>query len=521
MSWADAVTTVTDFVRVQARERPDAAAFWFEGRETSFAELNSRSSQCAQALLAAGAQPSERVATLCKNTDAFPVLWFGAMKARACTVPVNTRLAPPEIAAIVRDSGASVLVFGQEFADVVDSMAGECPDLRTLVQFEAGHAELPGFDAWIGAFLAVDPRLAADLTDDVIQLYTSGTTGLPKGVPLTHANCLSQCRIGWELRYGRWEAGKSTLLALPVFHVAGAIVAMLAVSQGARAVMVREIVPAELTRVIAEQRVAYAFLTPTVIHMILAVPESAGADFSALEQIFYGASPISEDLLRRAMARFPCAFSQVYGMTEAAGVVTSLAPEAHVPGKLLSCGRPVPGVELRVLDAAGDDVAPREVGEVAVRGAGVMRGYWKQPAATAAAIDGDGWYRTGDAGWLDGDGDLFIYDRVKDMIVSGGENVYPAEVENAIDGHPDVAEVAVIGVPDERWGEAVKAIIVPKQGTPADEASIIAWARKRIGGFKVPKSVDFVQALPRNATGKVLRRMLREQYWVGMGRRVG
>ena len=277
MSWADAVTTVTDFVRVQARERPDAAAFWFEGRETSFAELDSRSSQCAQALLAAGAQPSERVATLCKNTDAFPVLWFGAMKARACTVPVNTRLAPPEIAAIVRDSGASVLVFGQEFADVVDSMAGECPDLRTLVQFEAGHAELPGFDAWIGAFLAVDPRLAADLTDDVIQLYTSGTTGLPKGVPLTHANCLSQCRIGWELRYGRWEAGKSTLLALPVFHVAGAIVAMLAVSQGARAVMVREIVPAELTRVIAEQRVAYAFLTPTVIHMILAVPEVGGS----------------------------------------------------------------------------------------------------------------------------------------------------------------------------------------------------------------------------------------------------
>jgi long-chain acyl-CoA synthetase len=201
--------------------------------------------------------------------------------------------------------------------------------------------------------------------------------------------------------------------------------------------------------------------------------------------------------------------------------VTSLAPEAHVPGKLLSCGRPVPGVELRVLDAVGNDVAAREVGEVAVRGAGVMRGYWKQAAATSAAIDGEGWYRTGDAGWLDGDGDLFIYDRVKDMIVSGGENVYPAEVENAIDGHPDVAEVAVIGVPDGRWGEAVKAIIVPKQGVAADEASIIAWARERIGGFKVPKSVDFVAALPRNATGKVLRRMLRERYWAGQGRRVG
>jgi long-chain acyl-CoA synthetase len=202
-------------------------------------------------------------------------------------------------------------------------------------------------------------------------------------------------------------------------------------------------------------------------------------------------------------------------------VVTSLAPEAHVPGKLLSCGRPVPGVELRVLDAMGNDVKQGEVGEVAVRGAGVMRGYWRQPEATAAAIDANGWYRTGDAGWLDGDGDLFIYDRVKDMIVSGGENVYPAEVENAIDGHPDVAEVAVIGVPDALWGEAVKAIIVAKPGAAADEASVIAWARKRIGGFKVPKSVDFVDALPRNATGKVLRRMLRERYWSGLERRVG
>ncbi len=521
MSWTNETTTVTDFVRVQARLRPSAAAIWFEGRETTFDDLDARSSQCAQALLAADIRTGDRIATLCKNTDAFPVLWFGALKARACVVPLNTRLAAAEIGAILRDSGASVLVFGQEFAGVVDTIAGDCPALRTLVRFEAGDAAQLAFDTWIDDFSGTDPHLAADPAEDVIQLYTSGTTGLPKGVPLNHVNCLSQCRVGWELSYGRWSAGKSALLALPVFHVAGAIVGMLALSQGCRAVMVREIVPAELARVIAEERVAYAFLTPTVIQMILAAPESADADFSALEQIFYGASPISEDLLRRAMARFPCAFSQVYGMTEATGVVTSLPPDAHLPGKLLSCGRPVPGVELRVLDAEGNNVAQGGVGEVAVRGAGVMRGYWRQPAATSAAIDVDGWYRTGDAGWMDGDGDLFIYDRVKDMIVSGGENVYPAEVENAIDGHPDVAEVAVIGVPDERWGEAVKAIIVPKRGALADESSVIAWARERIGGFKVPKSVDFVDALPRNATGKVLRRMLRERYWAGQVRRVG
>ena len=520
MSFPDGISTVTDFVRFQARTRPDATALWFEGCETSFAALDTRSNRCAQALLTAGVQPGERIATLTKNLDAFPVLWFGALKARACVVPVNTRLAPPEIAGILRDCGAQRLVFGKDFAGMVEMLTAACPALETLVQYEPGHATTPGFDAWIGGHAAVDPALTADVEDDVIQLYTSGTTGVPKGVPLTHANCMAQCNAGLQLAYASWQAGKSTLVALPVFHVAGSIVILLSVLQGTRAVMVREINPSELARVIAEQRVNLAFLTPTVIHMILSVPDSAHADYSALENIFYGASPISEDLLKRAMARFPAAFSQVYGMTEAAGVVTSLPPDLHRPGKLLSCGRAVPGVELRVVDANGNDVPQGQVGEVVLRAACVMRGYWKQPEATAAALDAAGWYRTGDAGWQDADGDLFIYDRVKDMIVSGGENVFPAEVENAIDGHPDVSEVAVIGVPDERWGEAVKAVIVPRSGVSPSEESVIAWTRARIGGFKVPKSVDFVETLPRNATGKVLRRALRERYWAGLERRV-
>lgn len=520
MALPSAIATATDMIRWQARLRPDAPAVWFEGREIGFGSLDTRSSQCAQALLAAGTRPGDRIAVLCKNTDVFPVLWFGAMKARACVVPLNVRLAPPEIAAILRDSGATQLLLGQEFAGMAEALAAACPTVRAVRQLEPGHATLQGFDAWIAPFPPQDPHLATEMEDDVVQLYTSGTTGLPKGVPLTHRNCLTQCAAGMQQSYAQWQAGKSNLLALPVFHIAGIVTALFAVLQGTRAVTVREINPVELARVLAEQRISYAFLTPTVIQMILAVPESAEADYSALEHVFYGASPISEALLRRAMARFPCKFTQVYGMTEATGVVTSLPPEKHVPGKLLSCGTPIDGVELRVIDAEGRDVPQGQVGEVALRAPFIMRGYWRQPEATAAAIDADGWYRSGDAGWRDADGDLFIHDRVKDMIVSGGENVYPAEVENVIDGHPDVAEVAVIGVPDERWGEAVKAVIVPKPNAPRDADSIIAWARQRIGGFKVPKSVNFVDALPRNATGKVLRRALREQYWTGHGRRV-
>lgn len=511
MSILDRAVTVTDFVRLHASDQP---ALWFEGREISYATLDARSNQCAQALLAAGVAPGDRVAALTKNCDEFAVLWFGAMKVRACTVPVNTRLAAPEIASILGNCGASLLFVGPEFAAMLPAIRDACPNVTRAIGLEGE------FGPWIDGYPANDPHLAADPNDDIVQLYTSGTTGLPKGVPLTHTNFIGQLRSGSQQEFGAWEAGSSSLVALPVFHVAGAVCLQFAMLHGARAVMVRDIVPPELARLIPEQRIDYAFLTPTVIHFILAVPGIEGGDFSSLKHIFYGASPISEDLLKRAMARFPCPFSQVYGMTEATGVVTSLPPERHVPGKLLSCGLPVPGVELRIVDANGRDVPQGAVGEVTVRASFVMRGYWNQPEATASVLSPDGWYRTGDAGWLDADGDLFIHDRIKDMIVSGGENVYPAEVENALAGHPDIFEVAVIGVPDDRWGEAVKAIVVPKPGSAPDPESIIAWARARIGGFKVPKSVDFVDAMPRNATGKVLRRVLRDPYWEGVVRRV-
>jgi acyl-CoA synthetase (AMP-forming)/AMP-acid ligase II len=276
-----------------------------------------------------------------------------------------------------------------------------------------------------------------------------------------------------------------------------------------------DVSPAAILGLIARERVNHAFLAPAIIQMLMAAPEMAGADLASLRTLAYGASPIAEDLLVRAKARFGCEFAQFYGMTETTGAGCLLPDEAHDParGKLRSCGKAWPGVDLRIVDTGGRDVDTGEVGEI------VMRGYWNQPEATASSVR-EGWMHTGDAAYRDAEGYVYIYDRLKDMIVTGGENVYPAEVENAIFGHPGVADVAVIGVPDEKWGEAVKAIVVAKPGTAPDAASVIAWARERIAGYKAPKSVDFVDAIARNLTGKILRRELRKPYWQGRDRMV-
>jgi acyl-CoA synthetase (AMP-forming)/AMP-acid ligase II len=257
-----------------------------------------------------------------------------------------------------------------------------------------------------------------------------------------------------------------------------------------------------------------------MIQMMLQDPASTGADFSSLLTIAYGASPIAEDVLRRARATFGCGFVQFYGMTESTGGGTYLSPRAHdLPGKLTSCGEPWPATELAILDAEGRELGDGEIGEIAIRGGTVMREYWNRPDATAETVAG-GWLHTGDVGYRDADGFYFVHDRIKDMIVSGGENVYPAEVESAIMGCPGVADVAVIGVPDDKWGEAVKALVVPAPGEQPDPAGIIAWARDRIAHFKAPKSVDFIAVLPRNPSGKVLRRELRAPYWEGRDRAV-
>ena len=516
------ISTLADIPRVQASLRPDETAIWFEDAELSFGHMETASNQVAHGLLAAGVKPDDRVAYLGKNIAQYYEMLFGAAKARAVMTAVNNRLAPPEMAYILNDSGARVLFITSEFFEVIDALRAECPKLETIIAVEGHHGDLPHYDTWRDSQSPADPGLEVLASDDVIQLYTSGTTGFPKGVMLTNANYIAFFNQASHLEWSSYGVGEAVMNAMPLFHVAGVNVGVLAMAQGAKTVILREIDPGAILRLIPEQQIAHAFWVPAVILMLTQVPNVDEVDFSSLKQVFYGASPIAEDLVKRAVELMGCRFTQLYGLTETVGAGTYLPHEAHDPawGKLRSCGVPWPGALVRTVDGNGKPTRVNEVGEIVIKSDFVMKGYFGRADATAEAVR-EGWFHTGDAGYFDEDGFLFIYDRVKDMIVSGGENVYPAEVENALFSHPGVADVAVIGIPSEKWGEEVKAIIVKKPGTNPDPEHIIAFAKERIAAYKCPKSVDFIEALPRNPSGKILRKDLREPYWKDTERRVG
>lgn len=513
--------TLADGLAAQAIARPQAIAMVFEGRETSFAMLEERSGQVASGLRAIGVRADDRVAILAKNSDRYYEVLFGCAKVGAALVGVNWRLAAPEMVFILNNAEAKVLFVGRDFADLAETIRAQLDRDVAVVALDDDDARFTGYTKWRDAHAAMasDPSLGP--SHDIIQLYTSGTTGLPKGVMLTNANYIAFLGFAGRLEWSSYGVGDPVMLAMPQFHVAGVNVGILAIIQGAKTVIVKEVDPVKILSMLQEHKIQHAFFVPAVILLLLQTPGCDTADFSHLKQIFYGASPIAEELLKRAKVRFGARFTQLYGLTETVGAGTYLDDESHNParGKLRACGVSWPGVEVACVRADGTKCDVGEVGEVVIRSQVVMKGYWRNPEATMKAIKDD-WFHTGDAAYFDADGYLFIYDRVKDMIVSGGENIYPAEVENAIFGHPDVADVAVIGVPDEKWGEAVKAIVVAKPGAAPDPAAIIAYARERIAGYKVPKSVDFAPALPRNPSGKILRRELREPYWEGRERRV-
>jgi long-chain acyl-CoA synthetase len=428
----------------------------------------------------------------------------------------------PEVQFIIDDAQAKVVVVGAEFAEMIESISGQLPTVEKIVVI-GEYGSFESFDAWTSQFEPVDPHVASVGSDTAFQLYSSGTTGRPKGVMLSNDNFFGLLPLAKEI----WELDENSvnLAAMPLFHIGGGGWATAGMYNGCTTVIMRDLDPMALAALIEKHQITHAFVVPAVLAFMLFTPDLDASQLSSMEILVYGASPISEDVLKQSVALFGCKFWQAYGLTETTGAIFNLPPEDHDPDgpnahRLRSCGVAGPGVEVRIVDEAGNDVPEvGDVGEIWIRSPQVMAGYWNNPEATDEAIV-DGWFKTGDAGYLDRDGYLYIHDRVKDMIVSGGENVYPAEVENALMGHPDIQDVAVIGVPDDKWGEVPKAIVVPAAGSEPDPDEIIAYARERLAGFKTPKSVDFATELPRNPTGKILKKDLRAPFWEGRERSV-
>ena len=504
--------------RENALRTPDAPALSFEGHTVSFSELDTASSRVANALRADGVGACDRVAILSKNVPEFFEVVLGCSKMGAVVVGLNWRLAAPEIEAIVADATPTLLVANRDHAHLVTPSVLASPGLTRVVWI--GEE----FDAWRDAASPADPMYVSRPDEVALLLYTSGTTGAPKGVMLTNENMSftpAMAATAWSI-----DHTSVNLVAMPLFHIGGIGYGLSAMCFGGHTVLMREVDPASILRSIERYRVTHAFFVPAVIQMLLAAPEISAIDVSSLRLLVYGAAPIGEELLRRAIAAFGCGFTQAYGMTETAGTVVVLPATDHDPGGprahlLRACGRPLPWVEARLVNPQTlSDADAGDVGEIWLRCGGVTPGYWNQPTESEAAITAEGWLRTGDAAYRDDAGYLFLFDRFKDMIVSGAENVYPAEVENALGCHPAVSEVAVIGVPDERWGETVKAFVVLRPGQAADAATLINFARQRLAKYKCPTSIDFVDSLPRNASGKLLKKELRAAHWQGLGRGV-
>jgi fatty-acyl-CoA synthase len=514
-----------DTLEYSAREHPDAEFAVFRDRRMTYREAVAAANRMANALIGAGLAHGERFAVLSKNSIELALLYYAGSKSGAVPVPLNYRLAPPEWAYIVRDAGARVLFAQEALAQALEPVRGELSDVKRFVALDAAPAGWEPLAELLAGQSERPPEREVTEGDDAYQMYTSGTTGRPKGAVLTHRAVLAQLHQGL-LGFGA-QPGERALIVAPMYHAAAALTSFVTVQIGGTLWIQDDFVPAEVVRALSEERIAFAMLVPAMIQFCLVgVPDVAERRYDDLRLIIYGASPISEQTLRRAIEVFGCDFLQGYGMTETTAAATYLFPADHrralggEPHLLLSAGRPLLGTEVRIVDEHDQPVPNGTIGEVAVRGPQLMRGYWNLPAPSAEALRG-GWMHTGDAGLLDEEGYLFIQDRVKDMVVSGGENVYPREVEDVLFQHPAVADVAVIGVPDERFGEAVKAIVVLKEGEIITAEALLEFCKGRLGGYKRPRSVDFVDVLPRNPSGKVLKKDLREKYWSGHSRRVG
>ncbi|MDP6565577.1 MAG: long-chain-fatty-acid--CoA ligase [Alphaproteobacteria bacterium] len=513
-------STIQRNVQVNGR----TTATEFQGRSHDWTQFGDRISRLADGLGRLGLQRGDRVAVLSLNNDRYMEAYFGVPWGGFVLVPINTRLAPPEIVYWLNDSGASVLMVDDAFVGVLPKIQDQLDSLRHVVYL--GDGEVPaGLTAYEGVLDGASAVAAADTaSDDLAMLYyTGGTTGRSKGVMLSQHNVMYNA-LQFAPTVG-YRKSSVYLHAAPMFHIADGTSTYAIATVAGTSVIIPSFEPTAALGAIQEHGITITLWVPTMINMAVHHPDVESYDLSSLKDIMYGASPMPEAVVRRAMEVMPhTRFHHAYGQTESAPILTILEPERHITdpeiGKLGSCGQALLGVELKIVDEDDKEVPADTVGELCARGDNVMLGYWNQPELTAAAKR-DGWLHTGDGARMDDEGFVYIVDRVKDMIISGGENVYSAEVENAIYQHPGVAECAVIGVPDDKWGERVHAIVHLHDGQNLGEEQIIEHCQQLIAGFKCPRSVEFkAEPLPLSGAGKILKAQLREPYWEGHEKQV-
>jgi acyl-CoA synthetase (AMP-forming)/AMP-acid ligase II len=510
------IKTLGDIPRHYARTAPGRTALLDSSGSTSFANLDARSNQIANVLVDLNISEGVRVAFLAKNTTRYFEVLFGVSKAGAALLPLNWRLAAPEIEQILLDSTPEVLIVDREYLDLAVELTAAAGLTLRIIGFDSAQRGSTELDTLMAAASDADPAVEVGPWQTAILMYTSGTTGMPKGAQLSHQGYL-YLRLCEHLEPAfRYTADDLMLTVMPLFHAMAVGLSLQALYNGVPIAVYSMPAPAELIEIIKRDRPTVVPLVPTVIQMLLDDAKAADADYSSVRLIIYAGASISASLLRRALIEISCDFLNFYGATETSAGVTFLLPEDHRlddEARLRSCGRPLPLVEMKVVDPAGDELADGQVGEFLIRSPSLITAYFNQPETTATTFR-DGWYHSGDCGYRDGEGFFYIVDRIKDMIVTGGSNVYSTEVEQAVLRLDGVLTCAVVGLPDDKWGERVVAVVVPRPDADlADlsEARVIAHCRELIAGYKVPKQVEFATSLPLTASNKVLKRALRAE----------
>jgi len=511
----------TDFLSIATSICPDKVAIVFEGKRYTFSQLNDRLNRLANALSNLGVDKGDRVAMLQVNCNQCVETYFATAKLGAIYVPLNFRAKGDELTYMLNSSEANTLFVGERYIDLVNSSRSGLSSVKNFISIESKHDGMLYYEDMLSS---PAEEVVTEISDDdtTILMYTAGTTGLPKGVMLSHNSFAIY--VLENVTPADPELEEGNILTVPLYHVAGIQAMMAAIYGGRTLVMERQFEPVEWMELVEAEKANRAMMVPTMLKQLIEHPDFSKHDLRSLRVITYGAAPMSLEVIKKAVDVFPgVSFINAFGQTETASTITTLGPEDHIIAgteeerekklkRLSSIGKPMSDVEMKIVDEEGHQLPVGQVGEIVARGPRVMTGYWKDEEKTEKTIDKEGWVHTSDMGYMDEDGYFFLAGRTTDMIIRAGENISPEEIEAVLHSHPKVEEVAVIGIPDEEWGEQPRAIVVVKQGETATGDEIIEYCRAKMSSFKRPRSVIFVNELPRNPMGKVLKRVLREQY---------